>query len=356
MNSRMLYLNLPKLSHRSPNALPAVTPSATVLVESPFFLQPANHTSDFASCGPKLSQIAEDLSEQLPTFPLTRLPVELQLRVLWHCLVSSLPILNAGIPKDAQVGLVENETHGQRRINPAIISTCKAYHHEGIKLLYPSNHFTYTFSNESKFGQVKAFKNFSLIENLVLRPICHEEMAVPKAAAKVAMHWLRHLKALRTLQIDFYGADIEHEYPDDDEDDDSLSLLFEFVDNMFVERMHTRGPTNGLSELILTGLPEDDVGLSILRAMSLLMRCGGRIGIAVGHQGRRYAGASKTQSCDQIIVPEAVPGGRALLQEMKPRLHWLRVEDVGGLIGRAASDPSSKWLFGDLGLVSKRCV
>ncbi|KAI4126138.1 MAG: hypothetical protein LQ338_003908 [Usnochroma carphineum] len=255
-------------------AISIVTPSATVLVKSPFFLQPANN----APPGPRISQLDEGISDKPLVFPLIRLPTELQLRVLWHCLISSLPIVNAGMSKDNQVPLVKNETPGQRRISPAIIFTCKAYYHGGIKLLYSSSHFVFTLSSQTDVVRIGIRNNLSRIENIVLRPVCSTIIGIgfSSAATVAAMYWLRHLRFLKTLRIDFCDIDVEMPYPYDDEDYDSLDLLLESVDNVLVERLHIGGPTSGLSQLILTGLPEDDIGLAVVRAMSLLVRLGGQ--------------------------------------------------------------------------------
>lgn len=344
------HLDLPQSCYKPSIALPVVTPSAIVLVESPFFLQPINNTSS----GPKLAQIDEDIPEDSPVFPLTKFPAELQLRVLWHCLVSSLPILDAGIPKDKRVVLIDNETPGQRRINPAIIFTCKAYHHEGIKLLYSNNHFAYTISQQAEVPAKVVRRNLSRIQKLILRPMCTTSIRIrfPSAATTVAMYWLRHSRYLKTLQVDFCGTDVESRYPFDDKDYDSLSMLFETVDNILVQRVLTSNPTNGLSELILAGLPENDVGLSVVRAMSLLVRTDGQIGIGTGKEGARYVLSSK--HLDMERPTETLASNRARRREVDPKIHWLRTKDIGDLIERAATDRHFEWLFGDLGLVSTR--
>ncbi|KAL8753264.1 MAG: hypothetical protein Q9184_005472 [Pyrenodesmia sp. 2 TL-2023] len=254
-----------------------------------------------------------------------------------------------------QVALIENETPGQRRINPAIIFTCKAYHHEGIKLLYANNHFAYTLSAQTETPPRKAQEYLSRIVKLILRPICTTSIRIrfPDAATMVAMYWLRNYKILRTLQVDFYGTDIDSRYRFDDKDYDSLSLLFETVDNMLVERMLTSESTYGLSELVLTGLPENDMGLSVVRAMSLLMRADGQIGIGTGKEGVRYILNSNDHDVRTERPLQTSTSSRARRREVEPQIHWLRVEDVGDLIERAANDKDSEWLFGDLRLVSK---
>ncbi|KAL8920733.1 MAG: hypothetical protein Q9208_006063 [Pyrenodesmia sp. 3 TL-2023] len=257
-----------------------------------------------------------------------------------------------------QVALIENETPGQRRINPAIIFTCKAYHYEGIKLLYANNQFAYTLSAQTEAPPKRAREYLSRIAKLILRPICTTSLRIrfPSAATTVAMYWLRDLRFLRTLQVDFYGTDIDSRYPFDDRDYDSLSLLFESVDNILVERMLTSESTCGLSELVLTGLPENDMGLSVVRAMSLLMKTDGKIGIGTGKEGVRYIVDPNNHDVRTEQPMQTSTSSRARRREVVPQIHWLLVEDVGDLIKRAANDKDSEWLFGDLGLVSNNTL
>ncbi len=332
--------------------LPLVTPSATVLVESPFFLRPTNDTSP----GTRLSEIQEDEghAESL-SFPLTKLPTELQLRVLWHCVVSSLPLLNAGIPKANPISLVDGEVSGQHRINVGILRTCKAFHHEGTKLFLSRNQFAYTcnISPDIWRSEGATGRKFLQIKRLVLRPICRTDSEFPYRAALICLYWLRHFRNLTTLRIDFCGVTrgFQCEW---DEDIDSMSLLAESVDNMLVDGMNNNTGSKGLSELILTGLPENDLGLFVLRAMSLLVQAGGQIGIGTGQEGKRYLISS-----DQYWRVEGenlmtLRNDRPRMEAVEPQMHWLLAEHVPALIERAATDTSSKWLIGDIGLVSQR--
>ncbi|KAL9005273.1 MAG: hypothetical protein Q9188_001942 [Gyalolechia gomerana] len=349
LSSRRPHLDLPQIFHNRPNDLPLVTPSATVLVESPLFLRPTNDASSEA----KLSQINEDSPEKLSAFPLTKLPIELQLRVLWHCLVSSLPILNAGIAKDDCSALLDDETRGQRRINPAIIFTCKAFYHEGIKLLYSNNQFSYTCQKFPNRWLGGASKYVSRIEKLILRPLCSTDSAFAHKAAVIPMYWLRHFKNLKTLRIDFCGTRVGYEDVWN-EDQDSMSLLVESLDNMIVERMHDDSSTNALSELVFTGIPESDIGLFVLKSMSMLLRPGGKIGIGTGYEGRQYVVDLFDYCADEEQSWVVLSNDRPRVTEVKPQIHWICREDVGALIRRAASDTESEWLFGDLGLVSEK--
>ncbi|KAL8831544.1 MAG: hypothetical protein Q9170_005244 [Blastenia crenularia] len=343
-NSKPSHLGIPPTSRY---VLPVVTPSATVLVESPFFLQPANDISSAS----KLSQIVEDSSDELAIFPLTKLPAELQLRVLWHCLVSSLPILNAGIPRDDQTALYNEEIRGQLRINPRIIFTCKAYHHEGIKLLYTNNHFSYTCEKLPPSWPTRVGKNLLLVKRLTIRLLCDTDSIFTHKAAVVPMYWLRSFKQLWTLRIDFCGTDVGYQYKWD-EDHDSMSLLLESLNNIVVERRRANSSTNILSELLVTGLPESDIGLFVLKSMSMLLRPDGRIGIGTGSGGRSYVVDPEEYDFDEEQGYKILHDDRPRMYRVEAQIHWIHVQDVGALIQRAASD-QSKWLFGNVGLVSE---
>ncbi|KAL9610024.1 MAG: hypothetical protein Q9167_005238 [Letrouitia subvulpina] len=319
-------------------SLPVFSPSATVLVESPFFLKPA--TNDVQS----LRLDHSGPSSTCSMFPLTNLPTELQLRILWHCVVSSLPVLNAGVPKDELTHDAEGETPGQRRISPQIIFTCKAYYSESMKLLYTNNTFLYSSENPpQKWPGTKKITKGS-VENLIIRSMCTPNQSLSQRAAEISMYWLRFFQKVRNLQIDFccVGSGFEDFW---DEDEDKFALLIEFVDYVIIENMQRDVATNGLEQLILTGLPENDLGLFLVKAFSLLTRKRGRIGIGTGEEGKRY----------QLIREEKVLAWEGMPQKMRhkePEIVWIRREDVADLIKRAASDECSRWLFEDFDLVS----
>ncbi|KAI4199410.1 MAG: hypothetical protein LQ350_004635 [Teloschistes chrysophthalmus] len=338
-------LNRQQSSAKPSSSLPQFTPSATVLVKSPPDLRPANG----ASAKMKLEQIDEDTTAEGPVFPLTKFPTELQLRVLWHCVVSSLPILNAGVPTDKQIVLVDDETPGQSRINASILRTCKAYYDEGIKLLYSYNQFSYTCEKPLELwrGGNEMGKNLWRIEELILRPLCRTDSEFPHRAAVVPMYWLRQCKNVKMLRLDFCGVTVGYE-DDWEEDDDSMSLLLETVENLIVERKHSNIASNGMSELVITGLPENDLGLFALRSMALLVQPNGKIGIGTGQEGRRYIIAPSDHSLDKERLQTSVVDQVPKLKQVEPQMHWLRVEDVPGLIANAASDPNSDWLRSDV--------
>ncbi|KAI4240347.1 MAG: hypothetical protein L6R40_005173 [Gallowayella cf. fulva] len=253
------------------------------------------------------------------------------------------------------MSLVDGEVSGQHRINLSILRTCKAFHHEGTKLLLSSNHFAYNCNRPPDIWRCNGgmIKKFPQIRNLILRPICRTDSQFPHRAAVVALCWLRHFQNLETLQIDFCGVTHGFQY-EWDEDHDSMALLVESVDNMIVERTQKDIVTPGLSRLILTGLPENDLGLYVLRVMSLLVRMDGKIAIGTGQEGRRYLVNSDQHTRDELEDLMTLENDGARLRQVEPQIHWLQADDVPALVERAATDTSSTWLFGDLGLVSGR--
>ncbi|KAL8741572.1 MAG: hypothetical protein Q9190_005833 [Brigantiaea leucoxantha] len=321
-------------------SLPLVTPSATVLVESPFFLSPETNVLKEARPSPRRNR----LSGVTLTFPLTKLPAELQLRVLWHCLVSSLPILNAGVPKDEHVHLAVGEIPGQHRINPRIIFTCKAYYKEGSKLLYANNTFLYT--SERPPQKWKGGKKIlrSAIKKLTIRSVCDQDYDLPQRAAEISMYWLQLFKNVKMLQIDFCSVVMGYERFWD-EDEDKFSLFLEFIDYVIVQNMKSNATVNGLKQVVLSGLPENDLGLFLVRSFSLLMRKDGRIGIGTGSHGKRY------QKTWEMANPSAAPDSSRLVPR-EPEIVWIGRNDVPELIKRAASDECSRWLIEDFDLVS----
>ncbi|KAI4210742.1 MAG: hypothetical protein LQ351_006417 [Letrouitia transgressa] len=319
-------------------SLPVFSPSATVLVESPFFLKPATNVVQ------GLQSNHNGPSSTASVFPLTKLPIELQLRILWHCVVSSLPILNAGVPKGELTHDVEGETPGQRRISPQIIFTCKAYYSESMKLLYTNNTFLYSSEKPpQKWPGVKKISKGS-VESLIIRSMCTPSQSLPQRAAEISMYWLRFFQKVTKLQIDFccVGSGFEDVW---DEDEDKFALLVEFVDYVIVENMHKDVDTNGLEQLTLTGLPENDLGLFIVKAFSLLTRKQGKIGIGTGEGGKRYQLIQEEDGLSLGNTPQKV-------RHREPEIVWIQREDVAGLIKRAASDECSRWLFEDFDLVS----
>ena len=185
-----------------------------------------------------------------------------------------------------------------------------------------------------------------------MRSICYTDSQFPHRAAIVCLHWLRYFRNLTTLRIDFCGVTrgFQCEW---DEDNDSMSLLAESVDNILVERMNNASGYKGLSELILTGLPENDLGLFILRAMSLLVHKGGKVGVGTGREGRRYLISSDQYWMDDLGEVLTLKNDRPKLKAVEPRIHWLLAENVPGLIEGAATDTYSKWLIGNLGLTTQ---
>ncbi|KAL8773006.1 MAG: hypothetical protein Q9209_002026 [Squamulea sp. 1 TL-2023] len=206
------------------------------------------------------------------------------------------------------------------------------YYFLGINLPIPATH--HQTSGDAKVEGEKIF--------FESRDSCYD---------RSALQTVNSLKKPRAF-IDFCGVTRGFQCAWD-EDNDSMSLLAESVDNMLVDRLHNNTEWKGLSELILTGLPENDLGLFVLRVFSLLVHMGGEVGIGTGQEGKRYLVSSDQYlrgSMEDLILENEHPR----LEPVEPKVHWLLAEHVPALIESAATDTNSKWLFGDVGLASQR--
>ena len=78
----------------------------------------------------------------LKSFPLDRLPMELQLQVLRDCLVTPQPALAFEIPKYSHSkSSIRIPSKDKYAINTSILQTCRMFNVEGTKLFYSQNTF-----------------------------------------------------------------------------------------------------------------------------------------------------------------------------------------------------------------------
>ena len=80
-----------------------------------------------------------------PPFPLTRLPVEIQLRIITCCVISKTPIVNL-VTKDWQWYEEEKKSYSraQHHLTLNILRTCRTYYDEGWEYFWRENVFLYT--------------------------------------------------------------------------------------------------------------------------------------------------------------------------------------------------------------------
>ncbi|KXJ88279.1 hypothetical protein Micbo1qcDRAFT_138668 [Microdochium bolleyi] len=83
-------------------------------------------------------------SGHIPITSLPRLPVEVQLKILSFAVTSPHPIINPLCKVTTTEHLTTQEKAQGNQISIHFLATCKAYHSEGIKLLWTNNDFLFT--------------------------------------------------------------------------------------------------------------------------------------------------------------------------------------------------------------------
>ena len=238
-------------------------------------------------------------SEAATPFPLTRLPIEVQLLILRHILVSPAPIINPSVPLCAQNYLVRGEEKGQHQINPGMIFTSKLFYVEGLRLLYSQNEFMYTehwtaFSYTLSRCDVEECKRCPRSNPLDFYPFpehpqgspCNWNLAFQAHAANIHLRLpgiddsglirvceelleiLDRFTNLRTFHLDF--LDMASQYEDIwDADDDEDEYLMDGLRDPFWKTMKKLEdpalPVGALSEIVLTGLPQSDLSLFVVK-------------------------------------------------------------------------------------------
>lgn len=241
--------------------------------------------------------------------------------MLKHCLVSPAPILNPSVPLKAQRYRLEGEEHGQDQINPRIIFTCKLFYEAGLPLLYGHNVFMYTDSwdvftytlprCDVKGCQKSGIENSSSPSPYIDHPPgapCRRNSAFQTHATNIHMRFPRaddsdfldecedllpvvdRFTNLRTFQLDFLN--VYEGYEDDDWDlinDNFWTKGFQSAVRKTLRKLQDPNrPAGALKELVLTGLPQNDMGLYIVKHYTRLLAPHGRIGVGWGAKGRRY--------------------------------------------------------------------
>lgn len=292
------------------------------------------------------------------TFPFQLLTMELQLLMLQHILVAPTPILNLLVPLRSQKFLVKGEEKGQTQINPRIIFTCKLYYKEGLHLLYSHNTFLYTecwttFAYTLSSTQLKEHQEWLNDKSSPSPPSPIQQPAswLPSFQTHAANIHIRlpftddpdfidhcqklvetadRFPHLRTLQLDFLNVDTG--YQDRwDESPDSLDGLRAAVG---ATATRLRDPTRSagpLREILLSGLPRNDLSVYVVAQYARLLAASGRMGVGWGAKGRRYELLS--------AAGEGEAARRAQVEVL-----WMGGEEVGGWVGREWRSPGSRWL------------
>ena len=253
------------------------------------------------------------------TFPIQRLPMEIQLLLLQHCLVSPAPILNPSVPRSVQVSSVQSEEFAQDQINPRIIFTCRLFYKESLPLLYGHNVFMYTdswtaFSYTLSTCDVKGCLKHGIETSSSPSPNidhppgapCNWNSAFQTHATNINLRLLSpddsdflnecedllqivdRFTNLRTLQLDFLDVCEGHEYDTWDHDERSMNRLQSTIQKTMRKIHDPNRPNGALKEICLTGLPHNGLGLYVVKQYTRLLAPHGKIGVGWGAKGRRY--------------------------------------------------------------------
>ena len=247
----------------------------------------------------------------LTTFPLQRLPMELQLLMLQHCLVSPAPLLNPSVPLSAQRYRVKGEGSGQDQINPRIIFTCKVFYKAGLPLIYDHNPFMYTdawtafaytlLRCDMKGCQKSGIENSSSPSPNIDHPLsapCSWNLAFQTHATTINLRLpypddskfliecedklriVDRFTNLRTLQFDLLNVYEGLELENWDHDERSMNRLQSTIQKTRGKLQDSNRPAGALKEIVLTGLLQDCRGLYVVKQYTrLLAPRGGRIGV-----------------------------------------------------------------------------
>ncbi|KAL9135836.1 MAG: hypothetical protein Q9175_002956 [Cornicularia normoerica] len=296
------------------------------------------------------------------TFPFQRLPMELQLLMLQHILVFPAPIINPNVPLRTQKYLVKGEEKGRNQPNACMVFTCKLFYKEGLPLVYGHNTFMYTqswtaFSFTLSKGALEECQRcfcyrssspFPIAEHPPGSP-CNWNRAFQKHAANIYLRLpatddfdfvkdceemlsiVDRFTNLRILRLDFLDVCKGYQY-DWDEEDDLMHDLHSTVWNTMKKLQDPDRPAGALKEIVLTGLPQNDLSLYVVKQYTRLLAPSGRIGVGWGAKGKQYE------------LLGAYREGEVTKREHLELL-WMNLEGVEEWIVRKHQTKGSRWLF-----------
>ena len=229
-------------------------------------------------------------AHHLPTsFPTTRLPLELQLRVLRFCLVTNKPILDFA----SSLFSTRRRTRSNRRLTSqnetllAVLSTCRLYRAEGWRILLQNNPFVYTCDSESihqlTWKSELQSKISGSLRNLTLRYTYSTDRCWELEPILYIVKHIDEFPNLDILGLDLVQCeslkrrdiDIQKVYP--------LLQDCNWFCLGFRQDIRDGGPPRTgrcLSELTITGLNlGDDISYLTIKIASTLLKPGGRIGL-----------------------------------------------------------------------------
>ncbi|MCJ1454781.1 hypothetical protein MMC28_005134 [Mycoblastus sanguinarius] len=288
-------------------------------------------------------------------FTLSRLPPELQIQILRLCLISPIPVLNAGIKHIEEKQLTRHEFHEAR--NPSetafgILFTCKLYYYEGLKVIYSAdNCFTYAgvetdafycfnqmcYCNPCSKDLSHNLNLHSRVKSLHLRPLCPKPMNLVERTRN-AILWTREFQGVQNLRVDFVGVDRGY-YHQWDKKEHAMNVFCEHV-KLTAKALKQYDPNGGLKSLTLTGLPKNDLALFMAKQLSPLLAAGGKMGVGIGDEGNQYDYSNRRQTLKMLNVRRF----QVKRRKEEAKIHWMGLEDIDAWIDRETNTRGSKWL------------
>lgn len=138
------------------------------------------------------------------------------------------------------------------------------------------------------------------------------------SAAAVVCRWMELLSSLRELQI--YFVKFAREYPVEWDDDPGIfANLLSTAHHTGSAMMKAARGGGGLQKLVLTGLPDDDYSLYVVRMMARLLCGEGKLGVTI--KDRYTVDDTSLRSLKDGIDQE-------FEQQEEPVLTWMGIEDI----------------------------
>ena len=325
-------------------------------------LSPKNDVQKTIDCQEASDPSANTLVSIAQSFPLPRLPLEIQLLVLQQCLISKTPLLDYGAKPGGVHLTVIDESRGQDNIGLGILGTCKFYHKEGLRLLYAHNQFSYTeiFDTQKKnwwsqlpltFEELKPkylnypTQHFPNLKQLILRAMGMTKHLGSWVTAMSCKHILAQCPYLQTLQLDIVDLPLDSQWGTR-----QLNVMRSLVTDKRLwsqgvpkqrqEPRELRAANGGLRQIVFTGLEADFCCLLAVIQASRMLADGGKLGVGIGWDGRRFRGMVQ----ERYVIPKPRP---------ELSLIWLDFQDIEPWIeeNREGFDPSG--FYGRFEIASK---
>ncbi|KAL8745108.1 MAG: hypothetical protein Q9190_002731 [Brigantiaea leucoxantha] len=267
--------------------------------------------------------------KSVKTCCILQIPVELQVQILKYALTAKAPFVNAGIPRDSQNHVEEDEIYGTKRAQCegviSILKTCRHFHNLGEPLFYKMNDFLYTADSVCSL-EISKDINISRYprkaQNLTLRSVSQVAQLPPRIWPRMireTVRWVLQFPHLRNLQVDFVLPR------------SSLSRMYvlpsvqksKIMNRTVVKNLTTLLLSNiRIDTLVLTGLPIDVYSAVTVGNLSKLVHRGGLISLGMGSEGKMYK--KRSYHCFRPCDVSKFSGC--------PQLQTLKVEEVDGWV------------------------